>query len=103
MANLEVAQTILQQLGGRRFLTMTGARNLVGSSNTLSFKLPRAAKKITHVIVTLDPSDTYTVEFLNCRTTPKRMIRETVASHADVYAEDLDSIFTSETGLYTRL
>jgi hypothetical protein len=100
---LEVAQTILQQLGGRRFLTMTGARNLSGSANSLSFKLPRAQRKITHVIITLTPADTYMMEFLNCRTTPKRLIRETVASHTDVYAEDLDGIFTSETGLYTRL
>jgi hypothetical protein len=99
---MEVAQTILAQLGGGRFLAMTGAKNLVGGPDMLAFKLPRAAKKITHVRITLTPMDTYTVEFLNCRTTPKRMIHETVVTHDDVYAEDLQTIFTAETGLYTR-
>ena len=103
MTDTTIANTILAQLGGRRFLAMTGASNLIAGSNYLACKIPRAAKKITHMRVTLDLNDTYTVEFLNCRTTRTQLKHETVESLSNVYAENLQAIFTSETGLYTTL
>lgn len=39
--NLTVANTILHQLGGRRFIAFTGARDLLGDTNSLTFKLPK--------------------------------------------------------------
>jgi len=35
-----IAQTIIAQLGGRRFIAMTGARNLIGGENYLMLSLP---------------------------------------------------------------
>ena len=35
-----IATTILQQLGGSRFIAMTGAKNLVAEENALIFRLP---------------------------------------------------------------
>mgnify|MGYP001557959701 FL=1 len=99
---LAVAETILAQLGGRRFLAMTGAKNLIGSDRdrSLSMKLGRGALHgITHLRVTLDASDTYTVTFSKVRGTNVT----TVAEIAGVYAEDLASVFTTETGFATRL
>lgn len=99
----EIARTILAQLGGNRFLAMTGARNLVAHTAALSFKLPRgfAGNKASHVKITLDPTDTYTVEFLAWNA--RKMEMRTISSTPGAYAEDLQRVFTAETGLDTRL
>jgi hypothetical protein len=98
MADLTVANTILQQLGGNRFRIMTGARDFVGTENSLTFKIP-VSNKVTHVVITLEPDDTYKMEFLNCRDGQRKVL----STHEDVYFDMLEDIFTSETGLYTRL
>lgn len=99
----QVALTILEQLGGSRFTAMTGATNFLAHPKALSFKVPNAAKKITHVEITLNPNDTYLVEFLNCRITRKRYIRDRVEARDNVYFDQLQEIFTEVTGLYTHL
>ncbi len=52
---MQVAQTILQQLGGRRFMAMTGARAMAAHKDGLSFKLPSnfARHGINYVKITL--------------------------------------------------
>lgn len=102
MAN-EVAQTILAQFGGSRFIAMTGAKNFVGSDNYLQFDLPRgfASNKANKCRVTLDANDTYTVEFFkwNARAFDMKLI----SSDSNVYCDSLRAVFTAETGLYTSL
>lgn len=98
--SLTVANTILQQLGGNRFLAMTGAKNLLGSENGLSMKVGSNDRKVTHVRVNLTPADTYRVEFMNIRGVQPW---KTLHVAEDVYAEDLQRIFTEYTGLDTRL
>lgn len=97
--NLQVAETIRQQLGGARFAVMTGAKNFVAGENMLLFSVGRGAKAgINKVRVTLDPSDTYTVEFFRIRGVNVK----TIAKHSDIYCDQLQDVFTSETGFYTR-
>jgi hypothetical protein len=36
----EVAETILEQLGGKRFIVMTGAKHFAADGNALRFRLP---------------------------------------------------------------
>ena len=55
----EVAKTILAQLGGKRFIAMTGANSFTGSADELTFKLPTRGK-MRAVKIKLEPSDTYT-------------------------------------------
>ena len=100
MAN-EIAQTILAQLGGNKFLAMTGAKNLMHSPNSLTMKIPaRAAKnKATHCIETLNGTDTYDVRFLKIR----GCNISDLPSASDVYAENLAETFTYYTGMYTSL
>lgn len=100
MENLQVANTILDQLGGRRFIAMTGARNLLGSANSLSFKLPSgfALHGINYVKITLNESDLYDVEFGTIRGRNYKKSSDYV-----LYAEDLQRIFREETGLDTHL
>lgn len=101
---MSVANTILQQLGGNRFVAMTGAKNLTSDGNALRFKLPaRFAKDgINAVKVTLDPSDTYTMTFYSQKSAPTFAVK-VVAEFSDVYNDNLQNIFTKATGLETRL
>jgi MoaA/NifB/PqqE/SkfB family radical SAM enzyme len=101
ITNLTVANTILEQLGGNRFRTMTGASALVGSNIGLTFKLPSrfANNGINYVRITLDATDTYTVEFVRLRGTKITI----VDSVSNVYADNLQAVFTSATGLAVRL
>lgn len=96
-----IATTILEQLGGRRFSAMTGATNFLSDHNSLRFKLPAnfAREGINLVRITLDPSDTYTMEFFKIRGTNV----ETIATRDNVYSDNLRDVFTSETGLDTSL
>lgn len=95
----QVAQTILNQLGGGRFIAMTGASNLTGRPDGLSFKIGRNSKKVTHVRITLTAMDDYTVEFLNVRGGSVKP----VAFCEGVYDDNLQEVFTNETGMYTHL
>lgn len=99
MSNMTVANTILEQLGGRAFVVMTGSKNFVGSDNSLSFKVGRNPKSISHVRIALNAMDTYDVEFLRIR----KFDPQVVAYKEGVYFDQLQDIFTAETGLYTRL
>ena len=97
---MNVAQSILSQLGGKRFCAMTGASQFVASDNMLKFKIGRGAtNKATHVRVTLDESDTYTVEFFSIRGVNVKKI----ISHEMVYADQLCSVFTAQTGMDVSL
>lgn len=101
--NPTVAQIILQQLGGNRFIAMTGAKRFVASDNALTFSLPGAGgfckDSINCVRVTLMPTDTYKMEFMRIRGVKVT----TVCEVEDVYCDDLCRIFTMKTGLHTSL
>lgn len=99
--DLSVSKTILEQLGGRRFITMTGASDLIGGHDYLMFRLPRGLAKggINKVKITLDWTDTYIVEAM--RLGP--VACETLEKAVFVYADSLQSAFMSLTGLDTHL
>lgn len=99
-ADLEVANTILQQLGGQRFIAMTGARAFVGGDDFLSFSLP--AKGLdggNKVRVTLTPMDVYTVETFYVRGTKF----QACSTEEDVYCDTLRAVFERLTGLRSSL
>lgn len=100
---MEVAQTILNQLGGHKFVVMTGAKNIYALDSGLQFGLPggRGFTKhgINKVQVILDPSDTYTVKFIKIRKMEKTYEME----YSNVYNDMLQSVFREATGLETHL
>jgi hypothetical protein len=101
--DLTVANAILAQLGGPRFVAMTGAKHLVGAPASLSFKLPRGGKDgINAVRVELDAADTYTVTFSKI-SRGRSYASATIDVVPNVYADNLQAIFTAHTGLHTRL
>ena len=99
-----VAETILRQLGGNKFLAMTGANNLVGSDRYLQFNVPASLtkRKINKVWIELTEYDTYTLKAykFNRSTLECPQIGETISN---VYVETLRSAFTQLTGLETSL
>ena len=94
-----VAKTILQQLGGNKFIAMTGAKNLGSTNKSLQFKIGRNSKSISHVIITLKSSDLYEMEFIRIRGTKRTVVKKVKG----VYADQLQTIFTKYTGMNTRL
>jgi hypothetical protein len=101
----QVAKTIISQLGGNKFIAMTGSKNFAYGTNDsgndyISMHLTRNAAKAKFLIVTLTPSDTYNMEFIKI---DKELNRTVVAQKEGVYCDMLQDIFTNITGLYTSL
>jgi hypothetical protein len=94
------AHTILSQLGGNKFLAMTGAQCVTGP-DALHIQLPRVAQGINRIVVTLEPTDTYTVSFAKFNRSKLEVLP--VTSHTGVYADQLQALFTEQTGLLTHL
>jgi len=101
--DLSVAKTILEQLGGNRFIVMTGCKNFVGSETALTFRIPRAKDGINACEIKLEPSDTYTVRFYRVgdRRTGYKHTDKSV--HEDIYNDSLVELFERVTGLFTHL
>lgn len=108
---MSIANTILEQLGGNKFIVMTGAKNFLSDGNTLRMTLPKNRSKANRLYVTLDATDTYTMRFF--RYTAGRLNKKTFAWSPDkqedikvvsgVYADMLQDIFTATTGMATHL
>ena len=95
-----IAAAIFAQMGGNKFVAMTGAKNFCQGSNSLQFDIGRGAKnKANKVRVTLQTSDTYTVEFFSLR----NLNCKRVGHFTDVYNNQLQTLFTAETGFDTHL
>lgn len=98
----EIAETILQQLGGNRFIAMTGAKYFGADGNTLSFKFPNRSGA-NHCRITLNALDLYDIQFIRIRKVKGVDNLSVTAEHEGIYADQLQAIFTQETGLYTSL
>lgn len=97
----QVAAAIFDQLGARKFLVMTGARDLVATAQGLQFKLPANFAKdgVNMIRVELNALDTYDVIAGRwARLEFKEKAREDM-----IYGEDLQRAFTRLTGLDTHL
>lgn len=98
---MSIAQTILEQLGGRRFVSMTGAKNFGDTGNGLAFQIPASLtkNKINAVKIELHPSDTYNVKFLRIGRSDLKVI----STFEMIYCDQLEDLFERETGLLTHL
>jgi hypothetical protein len=102
---MAVANEILRQLGGGRFMAMVGGKNAlattVNGKNGLQVQIGRGAKNgINRLVVLLDEgSDTYDMQLWRIG---QRGLSTTKVWEGDgLYAEDLARIFTDKTGFYT--
>lgn len=100
--NMQIATTILEQLGGRKAQVMIGMRDMVASPDGLSFgwKVRGARNRATKCVVTLTPDDFYTVRFYRA-SRPANV--HLVSEHEGLFWDQLVELFEGETGLYLRL
>ena len=99
MSNLTVAKTILEQLGGKKFCAMTGAKNLVGDENSLSMRIGRNSSNSNYLKITLNSMDTYDMKFYRLW----RFEEKSVTEYNNIYNDMLTDTFTAHTGMYTSL
>jgi uncharacterized membrane protein (UPF0127 family) len=98
MTNMEIATTIMEQLGGRMFRMMTGAKNFIAIESGLTFKIPRS-NNISYVKIILTPMDEYDMFFMKMNKTEIIILKEVNG----LFFDQLQEVFTRETGLYTSL
>ena len=108
---LYVTNTIFTQMGGQRFMKMTGAYSYVRARDEhgdcyLQFKLPRNMIKdgINLVRITLTPLDVYKLTFSRVSHDHKEGLHTIpVCEHDFIYADALEDTLGEVTGLATRL
>lgn len=93
----EVAGTIINQLGGRQFVAMTGAKGYHDKDSVvIKFKGSRIANYVT---ITLNVMDTYDVKFSKIQ----GVNIKTVKVLEGIYNDQLRPLFEEVTGLRTSL
>ena len=99
--DMTVSREILAQLGGGRFIAMTGARDFVGDEASLSFRLPSTMtrQRASGMRITLAVDDTYTLETFKVVRFEMRILQ----TCPGIYVEALRRTFTQMTGLDTSL
>ena len=100
-----IAKTILQQIGGKRFATMTGSRNFIDMGNGLRMSLARNKTSANRLDIIYDAGlDLYNMRFYRKTFSKKTFECKTknIATHEGVYCDMLEEMFTMVTGLYTR-
>ena len=97
--DMNIAETILKQLGGRRFAVMTGSKNFIAGKNSLSMKLARNKSSANYLRITLNGKDLYDMEFISIR----GVNMTTKCIKNDLYNDQLQNMFESVTGFYTTL
>jgi hypothetical protein len=102
-----IPDIILQQLGGFRFIAMTGAKHFQQARvNALQFTIPANQSGANRVLIELDHgTDTYNVTFFKLSRKKYVIIPviKIVSSINGAYADQLREIFTRVTGLDTHL
>lgn len=107
---MSVPSIILEQLGGQKFIAMTGCKNFVGDKNMLRMTIPKNMSKANRLEITL-VDDLYNMRFykysaprLNKKTfqyVDEKVVE--VAFFEGIFFDSLCDIFTQVTGMYTRL
>ena len=102
----EIIATILNQLGGRKFTAMTGAKNYTQTDRGVTFKIGRNAGKVNQVTVDYNiGKDLYDLKFEKVSISKKtfEIKRKLIKSFDGVFGSQLQELFTSVTGMETKL
>ena len=97
---MSIAKTILEQLGGNKFVAMTGAKNFVDCGDALSMRIGRNKTSSNYLKITSNAMDTYDMKF--CKLT-RKFEEKSVTEYHNIYNDMLTDQFTSHTGMYTSL
>jgi hypothetical protein len=100
---MNASQIILEQLGGRRFLAMTGAKCLLHHEPVLGVHLPRkpgfVKQGVNYIKISLSPLDLYDIEFGRIKGLDYKVIEKVEG----VYSENLCEVISETTGLALSL
>lgn len=121
---------IFNQLGGQKFVVMTGAKNMVSTENGLTFQIGKNASKANLVKVTVNANDTYNLQFWNkgkeinsillmvkyfqqglndeqirikVAEAEKKAEPKMLKEYSGIYSDQLQDLFTEYTKMYTKL
>lgn len=102
---MTVARTILDQLGGGRFIVMTGAKNFIGDERSLTFKIGKNCNNINYVRIVYNRiPDHYNMEFYRASVSKKTgPQKKEVARYDGIFFDQLQPLFTKTTGMDTHL
>ncbi len=84
---MTVANTIWRQIGIQTKMAC-GAREPMGDANSLTFRVTIKPNQRHKIVVTLDPSDTYTVKLYSVRNGEVKVVEEA----DDIYCEVLSEV-----------
>lgn len=104
--NRQIAQTILNQMGGvNRLQAMTGAKDFLILDNGVQFSFAKAIAGINRVTIRLTADDLYDIEFGSVRKSRVTHLPEYTKRDetTGVYADRLKPIFERATGLFLSL
>lgn len=97
MTDNDIANTILQQLGGSKVSSFIGVKQFVAINNGLQIKWSAKSKNKSNLVtISLNGNDLYDVRFSNIRGLNVTLKSE----HLDMYCDQLIDLFETETGLY---
>jgi hypothetical protein len=102
MDNKEIAKTILDQLGGNKFIAMTGSKHFTVLDDGLRMNLSRNKTIANRLEITLTPDDDYTMRFYQLVKKGFDYQVKEIKKLDMVYFDNLPDVFTEVTGLYTR-
>jgi len=94
------AGEMLKQLGGNRFIAMTGAKNFAVGPKGAGFKIGKNAKNVNYVRIDLDKGKDLYDMYFNFVSVRGVKLKSKVKG---VYADQLQKMFTKHTGMYTSL
>ena len=112
-----IGEIILEQLGGNKFIVMTGAHDFIWDSDktTLRMTLPKNGSKANRLYIKYNSDDTYTMRFFKysparykvdhkkctCDFIDEKITEVKTYSH--IYCDQLQELFTEVTKMYTHL
>lgn len=99
-------QNILNQLGGKRFAMMVGAKDHIALENGVRFKIGKNSSATNTVTVVYDSGkDLYNMTFEKVSLSRKtwNVSRKIIHSCDGVFGDQLQDIFTDVTGMFTKL
>lgn len=104
MNNLEIANEIMKQIGGKKFMAMTGAKNIVAIEKGVQFKF-QGSNVATNCVIKLGETfltnDLYIMEFWKINASKGTCVK--VAEFEGLYSDQIENTFGEVTRLATRL
>ena len=99
---MKAYEIILEQLGGNKFVAMTGATLMHKGDYTLIAKI-RGSRIYNQIAIFLNGLDLYDITFKKIGSIKTNFRTIVEKNYKDVYAENMKEIIESETGLYISL